>query len=205
MKISEAARAANERALLDAAGRQLRTHGVAAMSVAEVSRAAGLTHGALYGHFGSKQALAEAACRSVCDRSVARWRRRAGQAREDGRDPVHAIVDGYLTPAHRDAPEDGCLLPSAGPDLVRAEPALRGVVADGVAALVDTLAAEIAARDGLPAGAEGARAAAHAAFATMTGGLLLARALADRPADSDAALAAAASAARAAADRNRKD
>jgi hypothetical protein len=82
---------------------------------------------------------------------------------------------------------------------------LRGAVAAGVAALIDTLAAEIAARDGLPVAADGVRQAAQAAFATMSGGLLLARALADRPADSDAALAAAAAAARAAADRCRPD
>jgi TetR/AcrR family transcriptional repressor of nem operon len=198
MKVDDRRHAENQGALLTAASRLLRQRGPAALSVAEVSRAAGLTHGALYSHFASKAALTRAACDRTAEQAVARWRSRAARARAAGRDPVRAIIEGYLTEQHRDAPEDGCFLPAAAAELARAEPPLRQALGAGAAALRDVLAAEIAARR--PCGEAAAGRAAAATLAAMMGGLLLARALATRPDESRTALAAATALAIAAAD-----
>ena len=67
MKVTKHQAAANRDALLDAAGRLFRERGIDDVGVAEIGKEAGLTHGALYAHFPTKDALAAEAYR--------RWRR----------------------------------------------------------------------------------------------------------------------------------
>src|SRR5918993_581993 len=57
MRVSRKQVAENRRKILEAAGRLFRAKGFEAVTVAEVMRAAGLTHGGFYGHFGSKDDL----------------------------------------------------------------------------------------------------------------------------------------------------
>lgn len=56
------------RALLDAAAEQALAHGMAALSLPAVAEAAGVTKGALFHHFGSKQGLIEALCADLIAR-----------------------------------------------------------------------------------------------------------------------------------------
>jgi TetR/AcrR family transcriptional repressor of nem operon len=198
MKVDRPTREAHGAALLAAAGKLFRARGIEAVRIADVSAEAGLTHGAFYGHFSSKSALAEAACRGGLEDAEKRWRRRAARARAAGRDSVAALIDAYLTERHRDEPANGCVLSALGPEISRAEPSLKSALADGTALLVAVLAEEIAARH--PGAAQDrVNAAAEATLAAMIGGLLLARAHATDLARSRAALAAAAALARRAA------
>jgi TetR/AcrR family transcriptional repressor of nem operon len=104
-----------------------------------------------------------------------------------------------LTERHRDAPEAGCALAALGPEVSRAEAPLADALREGTEALALVLAEEVAAlHPALPAAA--CRARGLAILAAMTGGLVLARALAADPDASRAALDAAARAARSAAD-----
>jgi TetR/AcrR family transcriptional repressor of nem operon len=204
MKVDRPTREAHGAALLAAAGKLFRGRGIEAVRIDDVSRAAGLTHGAFYGHFASKSALAEAACRFGLEEAEKRWRRRAARARAAGKEPVGALIDAYLTERHRDTPEDGCVLSALGPEISRAEPPLRMALADGAALLAAVLAEEISARHP-DATREKINAAAEATLATMVGGLALARAYATDATRSRAALDAAASLARRAADLTGKD
>lgn len=197
MKVSKATAAAHRATLLEQAGRLFRRHGIEAVGVAEVTRAAGLTHGAFYGHFASKTALAAEATAASLQTGAERWRRRAARARANGADPLAAIIDAYLSPAHRDAPEDGCALASLGPEVSRAEPPLSASLHDGVADLLAVLEEEIAVLDESLPPAERRR-IALAILSAMTGGVVLSRALASDPDASLAALRAAAALARAA-------
>lgn len=199
VKVDRPTRDAHGAALLAAARRLFGARGIAPVRIADVSAEAGLTHGAFYGHFPSKAALAEAACRDGLARGAAAWRRRAARARADGRDPLAAIIDGYLTEHHRDDPGDGCVLAALGPEVARAEPASRAALADGAALLLDVLAEEIAASHPRAA-PDRVAAAAEATLAAMLGGLQLARAHATDRTRSRAALSAAAALARRAAD-----
>lgn len=198
MKVARSTRDAHGAALLDAAERLFRARGIEAVRIADVSAEAGLTHGAFYGHFPSKAALAEAACRDGLAQAAARWRRRAERARAAGADAVAALIDRYLTEQHRDDPGNGCVVGALGAEIARAAPDLRAALAEGTEGLIAVLAEEIGRRHP-NATAAAVRAAAIATFAAMLGGLDLARTLAPDATASRAALAAAATLARRAA------
>lgn len=83
MKVSKEKSAENRVALLDAASRLFRLHGVDGVGVNEIAKAAGLTQGALYAHFGSKEALvAEAFSHGFDDRLAYATEWAAGRAPE---------------------------------------------------------------------------------------------------------------------------
>lgn len=177
--------------LIDQAGQLFRAQGLAAVGVAEIGRAAGLTHGAIYSHFGGKDALAAAAVAEGLATSAAKWRVRAARHRAEGQDPVAGLVAAYLSIAHRDAPATGCAVPTLGSEAGRAGPAVAAALQGGTQTLIAALA-EILAYPAAPGRSE--QAAAQAMVATMTGGLILARILAADPDASRAALDAAAAA-----------
>lgn len=85
--------------LLTAAAAVFARDGYVRATVEEVCRRAGVTKGALYGHFDSKHALATA----VLDRQAAVWRRRHDHLRRVHASPLQALVDlGYSdSSAHR--------------------------------------------------------------------------------------------------------
>jgi TetR/AcrR family transcriptional repressor of nem operon len=181
--------AAHRAAILDHAGRLFRRHGIDGVAVADITGAAGLTHGAFYGHFPSKTALAAESCRATLEHSAQRWRERAAEARSAGADPIAALIDAYLEPARLDHPETCCTLVTLGPEASR-DMALLPAMASGVTALTDVLQELLAERrpDDPPAVR---LQAALAILAAMNGGLNLARALAADPEQSAAALRAA--------------
>src|SRR3989454_1676257 len=71
LKVTKEKAAENRAALVQAAGRLFRERGIDGVGVAEISKKAGLTHGALYAQFPSKEALAAEAFASGLDRSYA--------------------------------------------------------------------------------------------------------------------------------------
>ena len=189
--------AAHRAAILAQAGKLFRQHGIDGVAVADITGAAGLTHGAFYGHFASKSALAADSCRESLEHAAGRWRQRAAAAKRAGEDPIAALIDAYLTPARRDQPDTSCMLAALGPEASR-DPTLRSAMATGVNALVAVLAELIAERrpDAAPASHTQA---ALAALAAMSGGLSLARTLAGDPERSAAVLEGAAALAKRAA------
>src|SRR5205814_2803731 len=97
---------ATRRRIVEAAGRRLKRDGIDGSGVAALMADAGLTNGAFYAHFASKEDLVATAV--------------AGQLREQrerfaglppGRAGVEQLVRAYLSVEHRDNPGDGC--PSA--------------------------------------------------------------------------------------------
>ena len=100
MKVSGKKAAEHRAALVATARRLLQERGFDGAGVAEISREAGLTQGALYGQFKSKGALArEAACKALAD-GAASWR----ELREAVPDPLSAYLDAYLCRV----PRQGC-------------------------------------------------------------------------------------------------
>jgi TetR/AcrR family transcriptional repressor of nem operon len=198
MRVSKSTKAAHRAAILDQAGRLFRRAGIGAVGVADITRAAGLTHGGFYGHFASKSALAAESCRRSLLDSAGTWQVRADRARAAGRDPIGAVIDAYLTKAHRDAPDGGCTLAALGAEAVR-DPHLRAALDEGTLALAAVLERQIAADHPGRDAAACAR-AALGVLAAMNGGLILARAFAGDPERSQAALQGAADLARRAAD-----
>lgn len=189
MRVSRETFDKHRNAILDAAGRLFRGHGVDRVSLAEVSREAGLTHGAFYGHFPSKTALVEASCRETLRLGAGNWRRRAAVARSSGGDGLDAIISAYLSESHRDGPEQGCALAAIGQELSRGDQASRRALDEGVAGLTEVLAEEVGLLRpelALPARER----VAQGILAAMAGGLMVSRCIAD-PLKSTAALLAA--------------
>jgi TetR/AcrR family transcriptional repressor of nem operon len=190
MKVDQKTMAAHRAALLNQACKLFRRRGIDGVAVAEIAGAAGLTHGAFYGHFPSKAALAAEACRHSLERAAEHWRKLAGSAERAGADPIGAIVDSYLTIGARDTRESSCALTTLGHEASR-DPELHPAMATGVDALLLVLQELIAKRQ--PSAPPAAHAeSALAALAAMNGGLNLARLLTSDPDRSAAALAAAA-------------
>jgi TetR/AcrR family transcriptional repressor of nem operon len=164
-----------------------RERGLDGVTIAEISNAAGMTHGAFYGHFASKTVLAAEACRHLLESAALRWRRRVFAAKRSGADPVSVLIEGYLTPAARDSRDRSCALASLGSEASR-DPDLLPAVTAGARALMDVLTDLIMERR-----ADEREQAALSALAAMSGGLTLARVLADDPRLSAVALQAATS------------
>jgi TetR/AcrR family transcriptional repressor of nem operon len=101
--------------ILKEAARLFRERGFGGAGVAEIMKAAGLTHGAFYAHFPSKDALEAAAV----DRAFAQSDRRIYALTANARDPRRAFLDNYLSKAHRDHPESGCAIAALGPEIAR--------------------------------------------------------------------------------------
>jgi TetR/AcrR family transcriptional repressor of nem operon len=106
--------------LVETAARDFRAQGVAGTSIPSLMEHVGLTHGAFYAHFDSKEALvAEAYVRGLRE-TVDRLLRRA-EAAPLGQG-LQAVIERYLSPEHRDDPANGCVLPALASE-VRREPA----------------------------------------------------------------------------------
>jgi TetR/AcrR family transcriptional regulator, transcriptional repressor for nem operon len=155
MKVSKEVVVRHRENLLDAAGRLLRERGLDNLGVAEVAAAAGLTHGALYAHFPSKEALCTEAIARMLDRSA------GGAARQDWKD----YVEGYLSPRHVRQRATGCPFTALGGDVPRSTPPVRDTFAQGLEGALDRLAKRL-----------GGRKKAAVTMALMVGAVVLARA-----------------------------
>jgi TetR/AcrR family transcriptional regulator, transcriptional repressor for nem operon len=118
--------AAKHERIVKQASRLFRERGFENVTVGEVMKAAGLTHGAFYAHFGSKQQLQEAAVAWGQDLS-ARRARKYGATPKGRRD--HA--DRYLSSWHRDHPGDGCTMAALTQEVARSTPELKAVFEHG--------------------------------------------------------------------------
>jgi len=103
--------------ILQVAAKMLREIGPEAIGVAAVMKKAGLTHGAFYAHFRSREALISAAMQRTIAEMDARVRGRAVAGNPDA--SLNGLIDIYLSTARRDAPGDACLLPSLCTDAAR--------------------------------------------------------------------------------------
>lgn len=132
------------------------------MSVADVARAAGLTHGALYSHFKSKDALKAEAIKRAFDDRV-----RALSGLTPGK-----FLRCYLSSEHRDQPGDGCPISALVSEVWRQPLASQAALRDGVQRF-----AALAGESLESAGAEHGHDRAMLMFAAMVGGLTLSRAI----------------------------
>jgi AcrR family transcriptional regulator len=101
--------------ILDVASKRFRKEGVAAVGLATVMSDAGLTNGAFYNHFDSKEALV----RDVLAATMDKRRDNTLQLIQGGGDGMAAAIRGYLSVAHRDNPELGCPSASLMPEIGR--------------------------------------------------------------------------------------
>ncbi len=137
MRVSRQKAAENRERIIDAAGALLRANGFSGIGVADIMKAADLTHGGFYGHFNSKDDLVAQACRKVTAQAAENWQKTAAKSPED---PYAALLTRYLQPRHRDEPGQGCVFAALGADAARSGPVVQHAFADGLEPLIDLLA-----------------------------------------------------------------
>jgi TetR/AcrR family transcriptional repressor of nem operon len=180
MKVTRAQVAANRERIVEAASTLFKKHGFDGIGVADIMKAAGLTHGGFYGHFTSKEDLAAEACAQPRRDPWAAWLDAPPEQRLEG------IVRSYLTPRHRDDRTHGCLFAALGSDVGRQPRAVRRAFTDRLRSKIDVLRRLVPGRS-----AAARRERALATIAGLVGALTLSRAVED-PALSNEILEAAA-------------
>ena len=161
---------ATKRRIVEAAGRRLKRDGIDGSGIATLMADAGLTNGAFYAHFESKEDL-------VANALVEQLReqRESFSAQPTGRAGLEQIVRAYLSVEHRDNPEDGCPSAALLDEIGRSTDATKGAYTDGLLVVIDDIAARLASDD-----PHLARVKTLSVFAQMVGTLQVSRALADR-------------------------
>ncbi len=160
--------------LVQIAGQALRKSGPEKLSVAEVMKKAGLTHGGFYAHFKSKDALLAEALEAVFAQSGVRMAKQI-----EGLPPRHALatfIDSYMSRQHRDNPAQGCPITALNSDLPRQSKAVRAVFDAGTKRLIARVAHLIS-----ETGFEGdAEALAPSIVSAMAGAVAVSRAVSDK-------------------------
>jgi AcrR family transcriptional regulator len=172
------AKEASHDRIVSAAARAIRRSGFDGTGVADIMKEAGLTHGAFYAHFASRDAmLAEAAHRACAESAAAAAQAVASVAPGEA---LASVLKAYLSQEHLKQIELGCPLAALGSETPRQAPEVRRVTTRHIKETIDLLA-----RGSPDWGHPAAHERALVTIATMVGALLLARAV-DEPALSDA-------------------
>ena len=168
---SSAKEASHER-IVGAAARAIRRSGYNGTGVADIMKEAGLTHGAFYAHFESREAmLAEAA-----DRAGAESNALAANviAAAPSNQALQALMQVYLSKEHLESIETGCPISALGSEMPRQSPEVRRAATLRIKEMIDLVARQFP-DWGQPAAHE----RALVTVATMVGTLILARAVND--------------------------
>jgi TetR/AcrR family transcriptional repressor of nem operon len=148
----------------------LRQKGAEGLSVVDLMKLAGLTHGGFYNHFDSRAALVSEAIAFAMDQTTERWKKLTnGKTKGEYFD---ALVADYLSPRHRDNPKHGCALPALAADVARSSPSERLAFASKLVKMIDVLVELLP--DEAP---HQARQIATGAIATLVGSIVLSRAV----------------------------
>src|SRR5579863_4401258 len=172
MRVSREKAAEHRERIIEAAGALFREKGFGGIGVADIMKAADLTHGGFYGHFASKDDLVAQASRQAMARAAGNWGKVVASAPGN---PYAALLDHYLSPRHRDDPGRGCAFAALSNDAARSGELVREAFAAGLQPLIDILAEAVPGPTWVQR-----RRKALAAMASLVGALTLARAVGDR-------------------------
>ena len=170
MRYSKGHKQATRQRILEAAGRRFKEDGIDGAGLATVMSDAGLTNGAFYAHFSSKEDLVA----NVLAEQLRAQRQRI-EAEPADRAGLEAFVRSYLSPEHRDQFAGGCPSAALLDEIARRPAETRDVFTEEIMGVIDDIASRLD-----PSDVEAARVDALAVFGLMVGTLQLARTLTDR-------------------------
>lgn len=170
MRISKEKAADNRVALIRAASKLFRERGIDGVGVAEISKEAGLTHGALYAHFRSKEELALEALSYGLDQASSRMY----SSTVDGMPDLARYLDRYLALDTRDDYGSRCAMAASASEIGRQDKAISARFAEGYMVMVRAFERQIAGNGSGEADSD-ALARAMVVVATMIGSLAVAR------------------------------
>ena len=169
MRVSREKAAQHRERIIDAAGALFRAKGFGGIGVADIMKAADLTHGGFYGHFASKDDLVAQASRRTMARAAENWSKRAAA---DPDAPFAALLEHYLHHAIAMTRAKAAPLPRSATMRRAAARSSALHLPKGWSRSIDILAQSIPGRSKATR-----RRKALAAMATLVGALTLARAV----------------------------
>ena len=155
--------------MLEATGRGFREHGYAGIGVDGLAKAAGVTSGAFYSHFGSKDGAFEAALTAGLDEVIEALPK---LQKEHGVKWVDAFAEYYLGKTHRSSLDCGCAMASLTSEAVRFDAKVHGIYEKKMSKIADLIG------NGLTGSSnEDRRARAWSMLGVLIGGINIARAM----------------------------
>src|SRR4051794_10839436 len=175
MRVSRVQAAENRETVINVASRLFREHGFDGIGLKTLMEAAGLTQGAFYKQFASKEDLTAEASRRALESANLRWSA-ATAAKPD--DPLGAVIAFYLSADHRDEKMDGCPVVALGSDAARQGTRVKAAFEAGIKEYLEVLGRLIAETDGEePKGKDKGK--AMGILSTMVGAVTLSRVVND--------------------------
>jgi TetR/AcrR family transcriptional repressor of nem operon len=169
MRYDKGHKDATRQRIVEVASRQFREQGVAAVGLAGIMTDAGLTNGAFYAHFDSKEDLVREVLANPGKRSEM-W-----QAAAEGGEGLANAIRGYLSERHRDNPGRGCPTSALVAEIARHPKATRDAFTCKISDIIGLIAGH------LPSPTESERRQkAVAIYGLMVGTLQLSRAVNDK-------------------------
>jgi len=171
MRVSRIQAAENRQTVIDVASRLFREHGFDGIGLKDLMKGAGLTQGAFYKQFESKDDLATQASRRALESAFSRW---SAAAAANPEDPLGAVMAFYLSMEHRDARMEGCPIVALGSDAARQGTGVKASFEAGIREYLELVGRWVGEADG-----EEPSGKAMAILSTMAGAVLLSRAVND--------------------------
>lgn len=137
MRVTRAQAEENRQNVVETAGRLFRKHGFDGIGLKDLMEGAGLTQGAFYKQFDSKENLVVEASARAMESATARWTRVVNANPDDS---LGAVMSFYLSKGHRKEMMDGCPLVALGADAARQSADVKASFEEGIRGHLKVLA-----------------------------------------------------------------
>ncbi|QND61181.1 TetR/AcrR family transcriptional regulator [Mesorhizobium huakuii] len=171
MRVSRIQAAENRETVINVASRLFRERGFDGIGLKDLMKGAGLTQGAFYKQFESKDDLAAQASRRAMESATHRW---SVATTANPEDPLDAVTAFYLSMGHRGERMDGCPVVALGSDAARQGAEVKASFEAGIREYLEMLGSWVGGADNDEAGGK-----AKAILSTMVGAVLLSRVVND--------------------------
>jgi TetR/AcrR family transcriptional repressor of nem operon len=171
MRVNRIQAAENRETVINVASRLFRERGFDGIGLKDLMKGAGLTQGAFYKQFESKEDLAAQASRRAMESASRRW---SAAAEANPQDPLGAVIAFYLSMDHREERMDGCPVVALGSDAARQGADVKASFEAGIGEYLELLDSWVGEADD-----EKPNGKAMAILSTMIGAVLLSRAVND--------------------------
>ena len=172
MRVSRDQAEKNRQTVINVASQLFREHGFDGIGLKDLMKAAGLTQGAFYKQFESKEDLAAQASKRALESISGQW---SAVVEANPRDPLGAVVAHYLSMGHREQRGAGCPLPALAADAARQGADVKASFEAGIRKFLETLEGWVGGANG-----EDSTDRAMGTLSTMVGALVLSRAVNDK-------------------------
>ena len=160
----------NRDLILETASRMFRLHGMEHVSVADIMKQSGFTHGGFYNHFSSKEELAAEAVACAFEKTAHNLSGKLSTCKSPQKG-FEKVITEYLSPAYRDSPTGGCPASALPADAARNGNEVQTAFAEGIESYLEVFSA------GMDGTKQVAREKAITLLSGLVGALSLSRAV----------------------------